>query len=207
MNNFILGTIILYHSITTWTSRIQQWWWRVIGETRQDLSHASIYAGINRHLDRMMEFEANIQVDHTTFRYNPDNMLVWYPYCHSDSIKRALNKTINESEETAYGFIGWLAIFIRGILEMILPISMKRRVKGWNILWGWGIFCSELVWRFWNNLCQDIAENSYNIQEKMKWSQVHYQLMKYNPNTFTPVDVYNLQEEFDWCFRKYEKTV
>ena len=203
--NFLLGTVILYHSMTAWTSKIQQWWWKVMGEKVWQLSHASIYVGINRHLDRMMEYEANLQVDHTTFNYNEKNMILFYPYCHSDSVKRALNKTINESEETVYGFIGWFAIALRGIFEMILPKTYKTRVKGWNILWGWGIFCSELVWRFWDNLCEDIAENSYNIQEKRYWTAFHYQLEKYNPNTFTPVDVYKLQVEYDWCFRKYKK--
>jgi len=205
--NFILGTVILYYGMTAWTSRIQQWWWRVTAQSRKDLSHASIYAGINRHLQRMMEYEANLQVDHTTFNYNQSNMIVYYPYCHTESVKRALNKTINESEETTYGFIGWLAIFIRGILEMILSEKQAKKVKGWNILWGWGIFCSELVWRFWNNLCFDIVENSYNTQERKHWNEFHYHLEKYNPNTFTPVDVYDLQVKFDWCFREYDEII
>ena len=203
--NFILGTVILYNNLTAWTSRIQQWWWSVTyrGETKYLVSHSSIYAGINRHLQREMEVEANLQVDHTSFHYNGDKMILYYPYCNSDSVKRALNKTIDEHEETTYGFISWFTIFLRGIFEIL----GFKNVKSWNILWGWGVICSEFVYYFWKNLCDDIAENSHNYNEKKYWKEVSNVLEGYNPNIFTPVDILIIQRRFTWCFREYKEMI
>lgn len=204
-SQYILGMVILYAHITgSWTSWVQQTFWKLFNKHNWYLSHASIYAGLNIDLDRHIEIEANIQVDQTTFRYNPDKMMVYFPYCNRSSVERALTKTIDECEETLYGWIGWFAIAFRTLMEWMLPEKYAKRVKGWNIFWGWGIFCSEYVHVYWSNLIKDILQNTKNVQERLYWTEFGNELAKYNPNVFTPLDIDNLQRKHSWCFRKFE---
>lgn len=210
-NSFVLGMIILYKNITTWTGVIQRFWWRVTRQPYKEYSHLSIYAGIST-LGRHIEAEANIQVDQTTFKYNPKNMDVWIPKASERNIKQALNEAIDDHEEKAYGFISWLTIVIRGIFEML-----GFDAKGWNILWGWGVMCSEFGWYYMNKLASLEMRDALNkmryesnmgnlkplLQHKDLWHNFYINLHKYNPNTFTPIDARVLFRDHPEIWSKY----
>lgn len=198
MNNiYDLGTIILYKNISTWTGVIQRFWWRITRQPYKQYSHLSIYAGVST-LGRQLEAEANTQVDQTTFKYTPDNMDLFMPNANQDNVKLALNQAIDAHEETLYGFISWLTIVIRGIFEML----GFKNVKSWNILWGWGVMCSEFGWYYMYLLSsyemrdalnkmsapRDMAEVGRLITHKNAWMDFFKDLNTYNPNTFTPID-------------------
>ena len=187
----LLGSIILYKNVRSWTAWIQQ---KVL-DTR--LSHASIYIGPLQQLDRENEFEANLQVDQTTFIYDPkhkDIYELWYvPEWVSKDI---INSIMNEYEETTYGFISWPAILIRRIFE---ALGFKN-AKGWNILWGWGVICTELVWHYLYRVSQEMMR-----YDEKRWAKVGHELYTFNPNLFTPKDLEELMIKHNDCFFKYER--
>lgn len=198
MNNiYDLGTIILYKNISTWTGVIQRFWWRITRQPYKQYSHLSIYAGVST-LGRQLEAEANTQVDQTTFKYTPDNMDLFMPNANQDNVKLALNQAIDAHEETLYGFISWLTIVIRGIFEML----GFKNVKTWNILWGWGVMCSEFGWYYMSLLAsyemrlalqrmqatREMDDVAYLLKHKNRWMAFYQDLHTYNPNTFTPID-------------------
>lgn len=192
-----IGTIILYKNITTITGKLQRLWWRITRQPYKQYSHLSIHAGVST-LGRELEAEANTQVDQTTFKYNPNNMDLFMPNASQDNIKLALNNAIDEHEETLYGFISWLTIVIRGIFEML----GFKKAKSWNILWGWGVMCSEFGWYDMYLLAsyemrdalnkmgatRDMAEVGILVNHKNAWMDFFRELHTYNPNTFTPID-------------------
>jgi len=161
-----LGTIIFYKNISGFTSWLQR---RVLGIP---YSHNSIYIGINE-LGRMEEFEANLEVGTTTFTDSVEHREVYPLNIPEDTIKKVLNQLINEYEENSYGYISWVAIFLRRCFELC-----GFNAKGWNILWGWGVTCSELVYYYFLYLAWE-----------MKWEDLQNFLYLYNPNTFHPGDV------------------
>lgn len=192
-----IGTIILYKNITTITGKIQRLWWRITRQPYKQYSHLSVYAGEST-LGRQLEAEANTQVDQTTFKYTPDNMDLFMPNANQDNVKLALNQAIDAHEETLYGFISWLTIVIRGIFEML----GFKKAKSWNILWGWGVMCSEFGWYYMYLLASYEIRDAFNqiampvgmdkvkrlIQKRDKWLAFYQDLHTYNPNTFTPID-------------------
>jgi len=192
-----IGTIILYKNITTITGKIQRLWWRITRQPYKQYSHLSVQAGTST-LGRELEAEANAQVDQTTFKYNPNNMDLFMPNANQDNIKLALNTAIDTYEETLYGFISWLTIVIRGIFEML----GFKNVKTWNILWGWGIMCSEFGWHYMTLLAsyemrltlqrmqvtREMDDIAYLLKHKDRWMAFYQDIRSYNPNTFTPID-------------------
>src|SRR3990167_2505029 len=128
-----LGSVIFYKNIPSFLS----WGQRFVLKTKY--SHLSICRGKDS-LGLTLELEANIQVDTTT--YHPDNEhrdVYEFIDTPEQVIKTVLIQIIHDYEEKTYGFISWLTIFIRRIFELL-----GFDAKGWNILWGWGIHCSEL---------------------------------------------------------------
>ena len=176
----------MYKNIPSFLSWLQRW---VLGTI---YSHSAIYKGTDE-LGRMIEFEANLQVDQTT--YHPDKKhrdvyeVVDVP---GNVMKRVLNDIIDEYEEKTYGFISWFTILIRRIFEII----GFKNVKGWNILWGWGVICSELVWYY-------LYELSVYMTRSYGWYEFHQELKTYNPNIFTPKDISYLVEKYK-LFTKQE---
>ena len=124
MRNLTLGAIILYKNIPGFTSWLQR---IVLGIP---YSHSSIYIGENE-LGRAEEFEANLEVGTTTFvdsvEYREVYNIIGVP---EDVMKRVLNGLMDEFEENTYGFISWVAIFIRRCFELC-----GFNAKGWNKEW------------------------------------------------------------------------
>ena len=179
-----LGSIILYKNIPEFLSWVQ----RVVLNTIY--SHLSIYIGKND-IDRHNEFEANIQVDQTTFRHDPEHQDIYELIEVPDEIiVKALNKLIDVSEEKIYGFGSWLTIFIRRCFEWL-----GFDAKGWKIWKVHGYHCTEVAWYLWNYIYED--------WHGLGWDKFIWKLNRINPDTFNPKDVENLVNEFNnIIFRK-----
>ena len=168
-----LGSIIFYKNIPSFTSWLQRF---ILGIP---YSHNSIYIGKNE-LGRMQEFEANLEVGTTTFTDSTEHREVYPLDIPEDTIKKVLNQLINEYEENSYGYISWIAIFLRRCFELC-----GFNAKGWNILWGWGVHCAELVYYYLLYLAWE-----------MQWDNLQNFLYLYNPNTFHPGDVKDVINKF-----------
>ena len=168
-----LGSIIFYKNISGIGSWLQRF---ILGIP---YSHNSIYIGVNE-LGRMQEFEANLRVNTTTFTDSVEHREVYPLNLSEDTIKKVLNQLINEYEENSYGYISWIAIFLRRCFELL-----GFNAKGWKILWGWGVHCSELVYYYLLYLAWE-----------MKWKDIENFLDLYNPNTFHPGDVKDVINKF-----------
>lgn len=181
MNEYQLGDIIFYKNIKVVTSALQR---KVLGIP---YSHNALYTGVNQ-LGRMEEFEANLQVGTTTFTDSIEYREVYHVLGISDEImKDSLNYLVDEYEEKVYGFISWPAIALRRIFELI---GFKEARK-WNILWGWGVMCSELVYYFLVMLAL-----------RMGWTDLLDELRKYNPNLFHPGDTKAIIDLFPKYFAR-----
>ena len=168
-----LGTVIFYKRIPTFLSWVQR---KVL---KTQYSHCSVMAGFL--LDKPMEFEASIKVSFHSYGDSPNYRDYYEPDVPYAVVYRILKNIRDEYEGKTYGFISWFTIFIRRIFEITLPKKYKDKVKGWNILWGWGVICSELLWYYFDELSLE-----------MGWHKFHYELHKFNPSTFTPPDLAHL---------------
>lgn len=138
------------------------------------------------------EFDADLIVRIHSLKARSKNMdvlkLKGVPY---DVKKMALNTVIEMFEGETYGFIQWLTITIRYFCEWL---GFKNAGK-WNILWGWGIVCSELVFYYLHNIAIDMSDNYL-------WNQFRLELQDRNPHLFTPKDIEMLArhypELFEW---------
>ena len=180
MRNLTLGAIILYKNIPGFTSWLQR---IVLGIP---YSHSSIYIGKNE-LGRAEEFEANLEVGTTTFvdsvEYREVYNIRGVPH---PVMEKVLNELINEFEENTYGFISWVAIFIRRCFELC-----GFNAKGWNILWGWGVQCTELVYHF-----------LVRLAKIMEWHDLEEYLYMYNPDLFHSGDLKLILDTFNNYFKK-----
>lgn len=181
-----IGSINAYKNIKGFTSAVQR---KILGI---DLSHLSIYIGINE-LGRMEESEANLEVGQTTLVLNPDKIDVYkIAWATDEQIKIALNDLIDRNEERIYDFFSWLAIFIRVVLEWIIgkfSADLASKVKGWNLLFGFGIQCSSYVWELLNSLIYAISDDSD------RWN-VYQFLHAYNKRLFNPKDFLIMHKKF-----------
>ena len=173
-----IGSLIFYKNIKGFTSWVQ----RVI--LGIDISHFSIYAGKDE-MDNMLEFEANpYWVDRTTLRIkSPEHMEIYEINLPEKDIKSVLNFLIQEFEETKYSYIQWLTIFIRQCFEWL-----GFDAKGWKILWGWGVTCSEVAWYYLFDLPSPLV----------------VELGGYNPNTFHNRDIKDIIKKFPELFTRIQ---
>ncbi len=186
-----LGSIILYKNIPEFLSWVQ----RVVLDTIY--SHASIYIGKLEKIDSHTELEANLQVGQTKFVNNPKHQDIYELMdVPEDVVVEVIQNLILVYEEKIYGFIGWPAILIRRIFERLGFTHAKK----WNILWGWGVICTELVWYFLENVSLIMAARTKSV----KWGYVLYDLRRYNPNLFTPKDLKDIFVKHTDCFRYKE---
>ena len=171
-----IGSLVFYKNIPGFTSWLQR---KVLGT---DISHVSIYIGKDE-MGMMMEFEANPYFcDRTTLKLKPkENMEIWEINLPEDFLKDSIRFTIYELEETKYSYIQWLTTFIRRCFEWI-----GFDAKKWNILWGWGMTCSEVVWYYLVGMDEQLTE----------------ELLKYNPNTFHNGDIKNIMDKFPELFTR-----
>lgn len=173
-----IGTIIFYKDLTALTSRIQQ---IVLGIP---YSHNSIFIG-NNQLGRLQEFEANLELGTTTFYPDPLHRELYSINAPQEIIIEVLNQLIDDFEERVYGFIQWPAIGLRRLFEIL----GFKNAKSWNILWGWGVVCSELIYYY-----------LYKLALRMDWDDLLAELKIYNPNLFHPGDTKIILKKFPKYF-------
>ena len=199
----LLGSMILYKNLTAFTSRVQQFWWTIMYRRLPKIfrmySHLSVFKGKDE-CGRNIEAEANLQIDQTTFRFNHNTMDIYMPLCGDKASIYAINKALDQFEEKLYGFGSWLAIFLRGILELMFP---KKNVRHWRILMDKTAMCSEFGWWVKYYMAEYVTEHSGSAQKRIQWSLFRAGLLRYNPNTYTPVDAGELFREFTNCWAKY----
>ena len=187
--NLMPGDTVFYRNIPVFTSKVQQW---VLGS---DLSHSSYIAGLFD--ESVMELEADIKVRiHTflkktndeinpkhrqIFRYNPELI-------NQDIVLEVLREIRFEFEDRFYGFIQWPTIAIRTMFERL----GFKSARGWNILWGWGISCSELLYEGEKRIWQ----RNFQMNRNPRLQEALFDLYHYNKDTFTPEDLRKIYYKF-----------
>lgn len=189
--------------MTSWTSRLQQWWWKITARKHKAHSHSSVYIGKNNALNREQEAEANIWVDITTFRHNQEHMDLWQPIAREQHVIEAINEVLDAKEEGWYGFISWFTIVLVGILHWLFP---KKNVKGWKF---WdrisaGTICTEFVWEVLEKIAnKEIIYKGTTQEAKGNWASFLIDLHKTNRNVFTPPDLVELLLKHYKCWEYY----
>jgi len=173
---FKYGSINFYKNIGQFSSWLQ----RVVNKTIY--SHNGLIAGQISETGRSLEFEANLQVGFTTWRSSVNTETYEWIGVADGIIHYAMHKVIEEYEEKSYGYISWLAIFLRRMFE---KLGFKK-ARGWSILWGWGIHCSELIYYYLLEIC-----TLMHWEEEINW------LREFNSNLFTPQDTRDFIDEFN----------
>jgi hypothetical protein len=198
------GDSIFYKDIKAFLSRIQQW------VLNTNLSHTSVICGRlwGKDIAKLepIELEADIKVRIHSFNANPQNIEVWRWYTDiipQEIIDRVLDDYRRRYEDHWYGFIQWLTIAIRRISELVIPSKYRDNVKRWNILWGWGTTCSELLYLIETTILRDSFnfwkyklicahpndDRKYEYKHKMMLVEVFlFEWKNYNKDTFTPKD-------------------
>lgn len=190
-----IGDTVFYTNIKVFTSKLQHW---VLGT---ELSHSSYIAGTMD--DSVIELEADIKVRiHTflrhwfdevdmkhrqVFRYNPE-------FIDQQIVEEVIRELRYEYEDKPYGFIQWPAIAIRTLFERL---GFKEARK-WNILWGWGVSCSELL--YYGE--KEIIGRNFAKKPKSVLQAMLYELYLYNPETFTPKDLREIYQKFPMIKRE-----
>ena len=187
-----LGYLIFYKNIPKFEAWLQRW------VTNTIYSHVSISLGNKlSEIDAYGEFEADLKVRLHSFHRRSGNMdvlkIIGVPY---SVLWYSLKYVIDKYEGKTYGFISWLTIAIRYAFE---KLGFKEVYK-WNILWGWGVICSELVYYYFILIAEEM-----NITQGTNftlWRQLRYELSRHQADTFTPKDIELLAraypELFEW---------
>ena len=103
---------------------------------------------------------------------------------------QSIRAVVDLYEGELYGFISWITIAIRHFFKRL----GFKNTRNWKILWGWGVICSELLYYY--TLEVSVREmEGYN-----QWHFLWVELMKYNPNTFTPQDLRDIIDNNPECF-------
>jgi len=181
-----IGAFIFWKNIKTFQSSLQRFWTNTI------YSHTSIYAGYG--INRDFEFEASTLVLLSTYnrRNLPKNDIIAFKDVPEKIRIKALEKIIKEYEGELYGFISWLTIFLRYLFQ---KIGFKN-VHKWNILWGWGVICSELIWYYMIEVISEMMLTADNN----KWTHLFMKINEYNPDTFAPQDLKDIIDSYPLCF-------
>jgi len=186
-----LGSTILYQRIPSFLSWVQRF------VLKTPYSHSSIIAGFM--LNNDIELEADIKVRLHSYGHSDKYRDV---YELVDDVTYAVAHDVlvsirQEFEGETYGFISWPAILIRRIFEIVLPKKYSVKVKGWDILWGWGVICSELVWYFYKAVADAMIERGFE-----RWTIFLEELLTYNPNLFHPKDISYLLNKYNNLFKR-----
>lgn len=182
------GTIVFYKNIKGFTSWLQ----RVV--TGYPYSHSSIYVGQDA-FDYMMEFEANpLKVERTRLRIKkPEQMEIYEFTCDEAILKEICGGLIEEFEGEKYGYVQWLTTFIRICLERL----GFKKAKNYNILWGWGKSCSEVVYHLLERaFLRDVAQP--------ETAPAFEEIGKYNPDLFHNGDIKDIIDLFPTLFRRLQ---
>ena len=170
-----LGSIILWKNIKTFGSRLQRWWTYTI------YSHTGIFAGSSECGN--LEFEADLKVRFHIYKDSYKEKCDIIKIKASDEVrKEALQYVVDTFENEMYGAISWFTIFLRFLFQRI----GFKNTRQWNILWGWGVHCSELTWYYLRR-----------IEKNMDWD---IELDEYNPDIFVPQDLRNIINKFPEYF-------
>ena len=181
-----VGSFIFWKNIKTFTSSLQRFWTNTI------YSHISIYAG--QMGGRDLEFEASklVKFDSYNKRDIPKNDIIALKGVPLTIIQKSLDKIIEEYEGNMYGFFSWFTIFLRYLFQRM----GFKNVHKWNILWGWGIHCSELGWYF----LFDVISEMLVFSSDKKWLKLAEVVYEYDPDLFTPQDLRDIIDSNPLCF-------
>jgi hypothetical protein len=142
--------------------------------------------GYNTAIGKLMEFDADLKVRFRSFHSLSPNMDVLIVNAPDHIKQQALSYVVEQYEDRSYGYIQWLTIFLRFTFQKL----GFRNAKSWNILWGWGITCSELIYSYLWEICRLMEiEGGVMYRRHSPWYLVQLTLRYYNKNTFTPSDL------------------
>lgn len=201
MNNLKIGAMILYKDMTAWTSRLQQWWWRVTARKHKAHSHSATYIGKNTDVNRPQEAEANVWIDITTYKYDLKHQDIWNPRAREQHCKEAINEALDELEETWYGFGAWLGIPIAGLIKLILPKVNVHKLRWLSKIFGSGTHCTEFTWLIMKKIAEkEIIYKGTPTEQRQHWQNFYNALMRYNKDIFTPPDQVELMLIHSQCW-------
>lgn len=182
------GDIVYYKHIPEFLSDIQH---KILNTP---YSHTSIIAG---HTDtqRLLEFEADVKVRLHSYSHSIPYREVWeWIDVPEDVLSQVIEELIFEYEGKLYGFIQWPTIFIKRCFELL----GFKNARSWKILWGWGVVCSELLYYFVEKVAKTMLARTLEV----KWELLIDELHIYNKDTFTPVDLNVIQNQFKDIWRR-----
>lgn len=180
------GQYIFYKNIPNFLSWIQ----RVV--TGTIYSHVSIAIGWIQKIQRELEFDADLKIRFHSFPKRSEYMdvlqLVGVPHRIREKV---INEIVEGYENLSYGYIQWLTIGLRFLFE-----KMGYDAKGWNILWGWGVTCSELTYYDTLRTAEEMMSDRASTDlQQLQWGMLVFILKKYNPNLFVPEDYVDIQRQ------------
>ena len=180
------GDLIFYKNIPEFLSWLQ----RVV--TNTIYSHVSILAGYNQSISKNMEFDASLLVRFRSFDKQSPYMDVLRVHADREIKVKALATVIEGWEGRGYAYIQWLTTFVRFVFQRI----GFKNVKNWKILslGNWGTFCSELVWYYLMEVANMMIKYGKSKAQRLAWSILRSKLLEYNPDTFVPQDIIDLEE-------------
>lgn len=192
MKDLKIGAMILYKDMTAWTSKLQQWWWKVTSRRYKAHSHASTYIGRNTDIGRPQEAEANVWIDITTYHINLKHQDIWNPKAREQHCKEAINEVLDELEESWYGFGAWFAVPIAGLIKLILPKVNIHKIKFLKWL-SFGTHCTEFTWLVMKKIAEkEIVYKGTDPVKRTHWQNFYNHLMQYNKDLFAPPDMVDL---------------
>ena len=180
------GDLIFYKNIPEFLSWLQ----RIV--TNTIYSHVSILAGYNGSIDKNMEFDASLLVRFRSFHKQSPNMDVLRVHADREIKLEALATVIEGWEGRGYAYVQWLTTFLRFAFQRI----GFKNVKNWKILslGNWGTFCSELIWYYLMEVAHLMTAKGRSAPERLAWHLLRSKLYEYNPDTFVPQDIIDLEE-------------
>ena len=182
-----LGNLIFYKNIPEFGSWLQRWVSNTI------YSHVSIIAGYNRNIGKLMEFDASYFVRFRSFEHRrPEHMDILAVNATREIKVQALINVIDAYEGMSYGYIQWLTTALRFLFEWM----GFKGVKSWNILWGWGVFCSELVYYYLMEIAIQMEVSDEPPNKRMQWHLIKRHLLTFNPDIFVPQDIIDMVDIF-----------
>lgn len=194
---------VFYKNIKGITSEIQHW------ALKTNLSHCSKIYGVVSPSGEILEYEADLKIRLHTFGIpieiiDPQYREVfrWKEGVLNEQV--VTDETARQrakSEGSTYGFMQWLTIGIRRLLEITLPKKYADRVRGWRILWEKGETCSETLYYIeFNNALFSAISYAGNPEKNIirrRLNDFTTVMTRYNPHTFTPVDLKNIYLQFN----------
>jgi len=184
------GAMVFWKYIDTFQSGLQRFWTYTI------YSHISLFLEPLK-VGNFLEFEANTFVRFSSYKkrdLKKNDIIVFSDDVPEEVYVAAMKTIIKRFEGEIYGFFSWFTIFLRFLFQRI---GFKDTHK-WNILWGWGVHCSELIWYY----CIEIIEMMIDLLAyPERWIEILSKFKEYNPDTFVPQDLIDIKNEFPSCLK------